>query len=65
MTVLRSIHSSGKLITALRGPTTCSDPVSIMHWELSYSCASGCGICEAARSTDRNFFTLPTREMKV
>ena len=29
-TVLRSIHSSGELRGALRGPTTCSDPVGIM-----------------------------------
>ena len=30
--VLRSIHSSGELKCALRGPTTCSDPVGIMDW---------------------------------
>ena len=30
--VLRSIHSSGELKGALRGPTTCSNPVGIMDW---------------------------------
>ena len=30
--VLRSIHSSGELRGALRGPTTCSDPVGIVDW---------------------------------
>ena len=30
--VLRSIHSSDELKGALRGPTTCSDPVGIMDW---------------------------------
>ena len=30
--VLRSIHSSDELKGALRGPTTCSDPVGIIDW---------------------------------
>ena len=30
--VLRSIHSSDELRGALRGPTTCSDPVGIVDW---------------------------------
>ena len=44
--VLRSIHSSGELKGALRGPTTYSEPVGIM--EVSYSGVSGFGICGAA-----------------
>ena len=35
--ILRSIHNSGELKSALRGPTTCSDPVGIWTGEVSYS----------------------------
>ena len=48
--VLRSIHSSGELRGALRGPTTFSDPVGIADWGGG---VSGFGICGAARSLDQ------------